>query len=167
MRFWMVLPLVLAVSCTPRVGYRDDPIDIRTLAKPDEVQAPAVAVTPVVVAPQGAAVPASAPSGPMQGGPWRAWVLRQTQPNGDTVEGHYIEIAPVAPALEVIQPAKILPKAPWPQLGAKPQAPPQTGAPIPPPPPPAAHQGPGGLPQGMTYPRFPFPLPHQPAPGGE
>jgi len=103
--------LTLAACTAPLQG---PAVDMAQVATPDPV--------PVVERPVSPPLPAVGP------GRWRAWVPRQVQPNGDTTDGHWLEISLTPPPVEMLEPVKPIPRAPKPHLGVKqPTAPqPQT-----------------------------------------
>ncbi len=104
--------LTLAACTAPLQG---PPVDMAQVATPDPV--------PVVVR------PASPPLPAVGTGRWRAWVPRQVQPNGDTTDGHWLEISLTPPPVETLEPVKPMPRAPKTHLGAKSPAQPQPQAP--------------------------------------
>ena len=92
--------------------------DLHAMATPDPV--------PQVVRP----VPQPAPGPIPAQGHFRAWVPPQVHPNGDTVEGHWIIVSTTPPAVEVLEPATPMPRAPHSHLGVKPPAPQSPQVPI-------------------------------------
>src|SRR5256886_4826713 len=75
-RLCLLLAGVSLTACTAPL--QGPEADLHAIATPDPV--------PQVVRP----VPQPAPGPPPAQGHFRAWVPRQVQPNGDTVEGHWI-----------------------------------------------------------------------------
>ncbi len=43
---------------------------------------------------------------------FRAWIPRVVSPNGDVIEGHYVEVSDKAPTKELTPPDYVIPKAP-------------------------------------------------------
>lgn len=43
---------------------------------------------------------------------FRAWIPRVVSPNGDVIEGHYVEVSDKAPTKELTPPDYLIPKAP-------------------------------------------------------
>jgi len=107
-----LVPLTLAACTAPLQGPQADLVQVAT---PDPV--------PMAVRPVPSPMPAVGP------GRWRAWVPRQVQPNGDTIDGHWLEISLTAPPVETLEPVKSMPRAPKTHLGAKSPAQSQPQAP--------------------------------------
>lgn len=153
----MKRPLLLALpflmlSCTP-APYRDADVNLKELTQPQSVAQP-LPVPPPTPPP----VVETMPPGPEQ---WRAWVPRRVLPNGDVVDGHYINLSLTEPPLEVLEPVKPMPRVPHgAPLKLKPPEPVQrSSAPqLPPTPLPAQ-------PLSEAYPPLPVrPLPTAPSP---
>jgi hypothetical protein len=131
------------VQCTPVL--QGEAVDIATLGKPDIMPEPVTQPKPLT--------PHAMP--PLAAGAIRAWIPRMVSANGDTVEGHYLDISPLPPKQESVAPAKPIPRPP---KGALPQSAPKRK------PQEAIHQPPiPPLPQGS--PGFPGSSPF-PMPGG-
>jgi hypothetical protein len=105
----LVLLLAAFTACTAPL--QGPEADLHAIATPDPV--------PQVVRP----VPQPAPGPTPAQGHFRAWVPPQVQANGDTVEGHWIIVSTTPPAVEVLEPAPPMPRAPHPHLGGKQPAP--------------------------------------------
>lgn len=158
MRKLWLLPLVVGLmSCSQ--PFRDADIDLKQLTQPD----PVPSVQPI--APSPVLVPPAAPRGVVPGGAWRAWVPRVVGANGDVIEGHYVEMSATAPAVEVLQPAKPMPRVPrstFPKAGSS------VAVQVPSVPVMSAPQGPAGWPvmPGQPPPRVPaYGAPSPMAPG--
>jgi hypothetical protein len=125
---------LLCVSCGgPLQGAH---VDLNDIARPTPVAD--IAPTP----------PPQPPPGPRPSpGTFRAWVPRDATPNGDVIEGHYLVISLTPPAVEAIEPAKIMPRAPRPYVGAKQPGTGVSQIPVIP--------APGGIPSGMIQPMDP------------
>jgi hypothetical protein len=152
----LVAALMFLVGC-PK-PYRDETVDLKQLSKPDPL---AIVMPPEPVAPP-PEVQGRAPE------PWRAWVPRRVQPNGDVVEGHYLTISLTEPPVELLEPAKPMPRLPHgpPLRLAAPTARPQAPV-VPPSPPyqeaqpmyprPPYQRGPGYATPGYGTPGYPVP----------
>ena len=121
-RLCLLLAGVSLTACTAPL--QGPEVDLHAIATPDPV--------PQVTRP----VPQPAPGPIPAQGHFRAWVPPQVHPNGDTVEGHWIHVSTTPPAVEVMEPAPPMPRAPHPHLGVKQPAPqpphvPVSQAPIP------------------------------------
>ena len=105
-RFFLLALCGLSACAGPMQGPE---VDLVQVAQPHP--------TPVTTPP----IPQSI--GPQTGhGQWKAWVPRQVQPSGDTVEGHWITFSLTPPPEERMEPAKTLPRAPKVHYGAKERA---------------------------------------------
>src|SRR5712691_11461477 len=102
-----VLCVLLLVGCS--VPLQGPPADLAALATPDPIP-PAVART----------IPQPPPGPVLATGQFRAWVPRQTQSNGDTVDGHWQTISLTPPLVEGLEPAMPMPRAPKTHVVAKP-----------------------------------------------
>jgi len=107
-RFWMILLPTLWIAgllgwvlffagCSPLL--QGEPIDLAQVATPPVVRTPPP-------------LPGTSPVVDVSRARERAWVPREVFPNGDTVEGHYLEVSPQAPDEEAIAPAVHVPRAP-------------------------------------------------------
>jgi hypothetical protein len=137
----LALPLsVFLASCT---GPLQGPVvDIQTVVAPDPVSAP---------------LPAPVPA-PLAAGTWRAYIPRQTDSAGDTVEGHYLELSTAPPVMDVREPRTPIPRAPKHPLVKPVVQPAQT---------PALVATPPALPEGMAPSRTQRVPPQRPTiPGG-
>jgi hypothetical protein len=105
-RLWpLLITCGIVTACTPIV--RGPDATLQTIATPDPVT-PEVRVTTITM------------PGPTPGtGQWRAWMPAQTQPNGETTEGHWVTLSLEAPTLTVIEPVKPIPRAPKPVMTPK------------------------------------------------
>ena len=112
----LTLVSVTVSACAPLHGPE---VDLHAIATPDPV--------PQVTRPVLPLAPGPAP----ETGRWRAWVPRQLHPNGDVVEGHWLDISLTAPPVETIAPVKPMPRAPKTHLGAKSPASAQPQMPLP------------------------------------
>ena len=110
--FLALVPLTLAACTAPLQGPQVDMVQVAT---PDPVPVIARSVSP--------------PLSTLGPGQWRAWVPRQVQPNGDTTDGHWLEISLTPPPVETLEPVKPMPRVPKTHLGAKNPAPQQPQAP--------------------------------------
>ena len=99
----LVLVATTLSACAPLQG---PSADLHQLATPDP--------RPPATRPVLTSLP---PLGP---GRWRAWILPQTAPNGDVVEGHWLELSTAPPVVEVLEPVKPLPRAPKVTFGKAP-----------------------------------------------
>lgn len=143
----------LILSCTP-APYRDADVNLKQLTQPQSVVQPVAQPLPVPPPPPPPVVE-TPPAGPEQ---WRAWVPRRVLPNGDVVDGHYINLSLTEPPLEVLEPAKPMPRVPHGaplKMGQPIPAQKSTGPQLPPTPLPAQ-------PLSEAYP----PLPVRPLPPG-
>ncbi len=123
MRYLILVGLALGLSaCTT---LRGDPVDLHAVAQPDPVVAPPHPVVPPVT----------------HGKSWRAWVPRHVAPDGTVTEGHFVEMNPAAPPVELVEPKLTIPRAP--KVGF--QKPKQKGPPAPA----------GGLPSPLSHPAMP------------
>lgn len=149
-----VLGSLSVVRCTPVL--QGEPLDLGVEATPPLA---AAAKPHLPTAP-----PSMIPSA--MGGGFRAWVPRQVAPNGDVVEGHWLEVSEQAPAAEVLPPSVHIPRAPT-QAPRVRQG--QGGKKVVPPPAMAAPSG-GGMespgPRANTRPALPTPGFAFPVPGG-
>ena len=119
-----ILTLLLATlpltACTAALTGPE--ADLHAIATPDPV--------PHAVRP----LPHPTPGPTLGPGRWRAWVLRQVQPNGDVTEGHWLDLSLDPPAVDVLEPVTPMPRAPKTHVsGRRPTSPPPP-APIPAPP---------------------------------
>lgn len=155
MAILFMLVLLLAGCRGMQPGPTIDPVAIST---PD-------AVLPLRPVPPPPVLPPMRP--PSASDTFEAWVPARTLPSGERVEGHWVTIPLTPPAVEVLDPARPIPRAPRLPTAQKPQPGQRTGAspqqhqtPAPTSPPPAA--GPGGMsaPDGLALPPgFPQGLP--------
>lgn len=89
---------LLLVQCTPVL--QGEPVDLAVVGTPDPVvtaKAPLVPPAPVLH---------------QHPGRFRAWIPRVVSPNGDVVEGHYLEVSTTAPAQETVEPSRPIPRPP-------------------------------------------------------
>ncbi len=107
-RLWILALLTLPLTaCTAPLHGPE--VDLHAIATPDPV-------------PQAVRTVPQPPPGPLPGaGRWRAWVPPQVQPNGDTIEGHWMTVSDTPPPVETVEPAVPMPRAPKVHLGQKPQ----------------------------------------------
>lgn len=97
-----VTPLALVtLTLTACASLEGPPADLHRLATPDPTP-PAVRT---IVQPMPGPTPGA--------GRWRAWLPPQHAPNGDVVEGHWLELSAEPPAVvEVLAPVQPIPRAP-------------------------------------------------------
>ncbi len=102
--------LLVALSCNACAPLQGPQADLTTIATPDPL-------------PQAVRTVPQPPPGPTpEQGHFRAWVPPQASANGDQVQGHWLVISNTPPALESLEPAQPMPRAPRAHVGAKPAA---------------------------------------------
>jgi hypothetical protein len=142
----MTIPMTLlrntvvcvGLLCTACSGPLKGPhVDLAAIARPEPV-------AEVILPPP---PPLTSPAPRVSPGTFQAWVPREETANGDIIDGHYLVISLTPPAVETLEPATIMPRAPREHLSRKP---PGSGAP-----PIPVIPAPGGLPSPMMHPQDP------------
>jgi hypothetical protein len=106
--FLTLLTVTLTGCQTPLQGPE---ADLHAIATPDPVRQDAHFL------------PKSPPGPTPDQGQFRAWVPRDVSPNGDISEGHWLIISTTPPAVEMVEPARPMPRAPKLHIAPKPAAP--------------------------------------------
>ena len=132
----VVLSLCSLTACSAPL--QGPEADLHAIATPDPVSDVVRRVSPPA--------PPSVPGPTPAQGQFRAWVPREVAPNGDITEGHWVTVSATPPAVEVVEPAQPMPRAPKTVFGVKP-------TPLAPPQPPVL--APTTVPQATSQPMLP------------
>jgi hypothetical protein len=94
-RWLLVLASLSLTHCTPVL--EGEYVDLEQVLKVDQPPAPPVPVVPR---------PSPDHSQP------RVWIPRVVAPNGDVIGGHALDLSPIAPAPESVEPRQVIPRPP-------------------------------------------------------